>query len=100
MAYFTEKREFNKDKDKDYKSKDPKKRLAMRQRNTARYQLPKDALIDYKNVVLLQKYLNDRGKIVPRRISGIGAKEQRDLCSAIKKARFLALLTSGSTHYR
>ena len=77
-----------------------KKRLAIRQRNTARYQLPKDALIDYKNVTLLQKYLNDRGKIVPRRISGISAKEQRDLCSAIKQARYLGLLTSGSTRYR
>jgi small subunit ribosomal protein S18 len=98
MAYFTEKKEFN--KDRDFKSKDPKKRAVIRQRNTARYQLAKDAIIDYKNVSLLQKYLNERGKIVPRRISGVGAKEQRDLCSAIKQARFLGLLTSGSTRYR
>lgn len=98
MANFTEKREFN--KDKDFKSKDPKKRMAMRQRNTARYQLAKDAQIDYKNISLLQKYLNERGKIIPRRISGISAKEQRDLCSAIKQARYLGLLTSGSTRYR
>ena len=60
-----------------------------------RYQLPKDAVIDYKNISLLQRYLNDRGKIVPRRITGISAKEQRLLVSAIKKARFLALLTAG-----
>ncbi len=98
MAYFTEKKEFN--KDRDFKSKDPKKRAVIRQRNTARYQLAKDALIDYKNVSLLQKYLNERGKIVPRRISGVSAKEQRDLCSAIKQARYLGLLTSGSTRYR
>ena len=98
MAYFTEKKEFN--KDRDFKSKDPKKRAVIRQRNTARYQLAKDALIDYKNVSLLQKYLNERGKIVPRRISGVSAKEQRDLCSAIKQGRYLGLLTSGSTRYR
>ena len=60
-----------------------------------RYHLPADAVIEYKNVGLLQKYLNDRGKIVPRRITGISAKDQRKLVSAIKKARFLALLTTG-----
>lgn len=100
MRQFTEKREFNKDRDRDFKSKDPKKRVPFKPRNTIRYQLPKDVVIDYKNVSLLQKFLNERGKIVPRRITGVSAKEQRDLCSAIKKARFLALLTSGSTRYR
>ncbi|OGX38570.1 MAG: 30S ribosomal protein S18 [Omnitrophica WOR_2 bacterium RIFCSPLOWO2_12_FULL_50_9] len=62
---------------------------------TARYQLPKDAVIDYKNVGLLQKYLNDRGKIVPQRITGVSAREQKQLTQAIKRARFLALLTPG-----
>ena len=65
-------------------------------RLSSRYEMPKDAVIDYKNFALLQKYLNDRGKIVPRRISGISSKTQRQLTSAIKKARFLALLTTGS----
>lgn len=72
-----------------------KKRFDSRQKNTARFQLPKDADISYKNFTLLQKYLNDRGKIVPRRISGITAKEQRQLVVSIKRARHLALLTSG-----
>lgn len=66
-----------------------------RQKNTARFQLPKGADIDYKNFTLLQKYLNDRGRIIPRRISGITAKEQRQLAVSIKRARHLALLTSG-----
>ncbi|MBN1870167.1 MAG: 30S ribosomal protein S18 [Candidatus Omnitrophica bacterium] len=66
-----------------------------RQKNTARFQLPKNADLDYKNFSLLQKYLNDRGKIVPRRISGVTAKEQRQLVVSIKRARHLALLTSG-----
>lgn len=73
-----------------------KKRSGNRQRNTAKYQLPKDADISYKNTALLQKYVNDRGKIVPRRISGVTAKEQRQLSIAIKRARFLALLISGA----
>lgn len=65
-----------------------------------RYHLPADAVLDYKNIGLLQKYLNDRGKIVPRRITGISAKDQRKLVSAIKKARFLALLTTGRVRNR
>lgn len=72
-----------------------KRRFDNRQKNTARFQLPKGADIDYKNFTLLQKYLNDRGKIIPRRISGITAKEQRQLVVSIKRARHLALLTSG-----
>jgi len=72
-----------------------KKRFDNRQKNTARFQLPKDADISYKNFTLLQKYLNDRGRIIPRRISGVTAKEQRQLAVSIKRARHLALLTSG-----
>ena len=77
------------------KNKPKRRRSDSRQKNTARFQLPKDADIDYKNFTLLQKYLNDRGKIIPRRISGITAKEQRQLVVAIKRARHLALLTTG-----
>lgn len=74
----------------------PRRRFDNRQKNTARFQLPKDAEISYKNFTLLQKYLNDRGKIIPRRISGVSAGEQRQLVVSIKRARHLALLTSGS----
>ena len=54
--------------------------------------MPKDADINYKNLGLLQKYINDRGKIVPRRVSGATAKQQRQLLLAIKRARFFGLL--------
>lgn len=48
--------------------------------------------IDYKDVRTLQRYVSERGKIVPSRITAVGAKNQRALAKAIKRARFLALL--------
>lgn len=48
--------------------------------------------IDYKDFNILKKYVSERGKIFPRRISGNCAKHQRELTRAIKRARFLALL--------
>jgi small subunit ribosomal protein S18 len=48
--------------------------------------------IDYKDVRLLGRFISERGKIVPSRISGVSAKKQRLLQQAIKRARFLALL--------
>ena len=48
--------------------------------------------IDYKDTRLLQRYVSERGKIVPARITAVGAKNQRALARAIKRARFLALL--------
>ena len=53
----------------------------------------KDApAIDYKDVKLLQRYISERGKIVPSRITAVSGKKQRELSRAIKRARFLALL--------
>ena len=48
--------------------------------------------IDYKDVKLLQRYTTERGKIIPSRISGVSAKNQRALAQAIKRARHLALI--------
>ncbi len=48
--------------------------------------------IDYKDTKLLQRYISERGKIVPSRITAVSAKKQRELALAIKRARFLALL--------
>lgn len=48
--------------------------------------------IDYKDVPRLRRYLSDRGKIVPRRVTGTCARHQRQLTTAIKRARHLALL--------
>ena len=48
--------------------------------------------IDYKNVKLLQRFTSERGKIVPSRITAGSAKKQRELATAIKRARNLALM--------
>jgi small subunit ribosomal protein S18 len=48
--------------------------------------------IDYKDVKLLQRFISERGKIVPSRITAVSAKKQRELAQAIKRSRFLGLL--------
>lgn len=48
--------------------------------------------IDYKDVDLLRKFVTERGKILPRRITGLTSQQQRQLTLAIKRARILALL--------
>ncbi|MEL6977054.1 MAG: 30S ribosomal protein S18 [Pseudomonadota bacterium] len=48
--------------------------------------------IDYKDVKLLQRYISERGKIVPSRITAVSAKKQRELSEAIKRARFIGFL--------
>ena len=86
------------DKDSDFK-KDSKFRKGdkrPRRRMIPRMPPAKDFKIDYKNFTGLQKYVNDRGKVAAHRITGFTAKEQRRLIEAIKRARFLALLPSGS----
>ncbi|MBK7829223.1 30S ribosomal protein S18 [Nannocystis sp.] len=49
-------------------------------------------VIDYKNPQLLKSFLTDRGKIVPARISGVSARQQRQITRAVKRARMLALI--------
>jgi len=56
------------------------------------YCVEKNDRVDYKDVEKLHKYTSERGKIVPRRISGSCAKHQRQITEAIKRARFMALL--------
>ncbi len=48
--------------------------------------------IDYKDTELLERFMNDQGKILPRRVTGTSAKYQRQLSRAIKRARFLGLI--------
>ena len=64
----------------------------MHRRKICRFCIEKTDLIDFKDVKLLQNYIPERGKIVPRRISGSCATHQRMLAEAIKRARNIALL--------
>ncbi len=52
----------------------------------------KEMNFDYKDTLLLKKFMSEKGKITPRRISYISIKKQKDLANAIKRARYLALL--------
>ena len=72
-----------------------RKKRFTRPKSTTRFKIAEETIIDYKNLTLIQRFLNDRGKIVPRRISGVSAKEQRMISRAIKQARILGLLTTG-----
>lgn len=64
---------------------------AMR-RKVCRFCSETTTLIDYKNPQLLRSFITDRGKMVPRRISGSCAKHQRGISNAVRRARMLALL--------
>ena len=48
--------------------------------------------VDYKDVMIVSKYINEKGKILPRRMTGECAKHQRHIANQIKRARFMALL--------
>ena len=61
-------------------------------RKICQFCVDKIAEIDYKDLTKTRKYLSEKGKILPRRISGCCAKDQRQLTVAIKRARHIALL--------
>ena len=56
-----------------------------------------DDIVDYKDVVLLRKFMSDRGKIRSRRVTGLTPKRQKEVSTAIKNAREMALLPYVST---
>lgn len=68
------------------------RRPFFRRRKASPFANPDAPPIDYKDVKLLQRFVSERGKMVPRRITAVTAKEQRALSRAIKRARHLALL--------
>ena len=70
----------------------PARRPFFRRRKVCPFSGANAPKIDYKDVKLLQRYISERGKIVPSRITAVSQKKQRELAKAIKRARFLALL--------
>ena len=68
------------------------RRTFLRRRKSCPFSGANAPKIDYKDVKLLQRFVSERGKIVPSRITAVSAKKQRELAQAIKRARFLGLL--------
>ena len=71
---------------------DGQRRRPMHRRKKVCVFCGKDNVIDYKDTAKLKKYVSERGKILPRRITGTCAKHQRALTAAIKRARHVALM--------
>lgn len=68
------------------------RRSFFRRRKSCPFSSDKAPKIDYKDTRMLQRFISERGKIVPSRITAVSGKKQRELAKAIKRARFLALL--------
>ena len=69
-----------------------------RRRKFCRFSAEGAEVIDYKDIPMLKNYVTESGKIVPSRITGTSAKYQRQLATAIKRARFLSLLPYTDSH--
>jgi len=84
------------------KKKDDKKRSFSRQlfkrRKFCRFTAEKIAEVDYKDLNILKEFITENGKVIPARITGTKARYQRQLGTAIKRARFLALLPYTDLH--
>ena len=72
--------------------KSAQRRPFMRRRKSCPFSGKNAPKIDYKDTGLLQRFVSERGKMVPSRITAVSAKKQRELSRAVKRARFLALL--------
>lgn len=69
-----------------------------RRKRYCRFSIEGAAEIDYKDLEMLKEYVTETGKIVPSRITGTSAKYQRQLSTAVKRARYIALLPYSDAH--
>ncbi len=74
--------------------KKKRRRLLMRRKRT----LDPNIVIDYKKADVIKRFITERGKIIPRRVSGATAEQQRAITVAVKRARFLALIPYSLSH--
>jgi small subunit ribosomal protein S18 len=82
-----------KDKDKDDRDDgDAAKRKPMGRRRSCKFCADVNIKIDYKDASLLKYFITDRGKLVPRRLSGNCAKHQRSIATSVNRARMIALM--------
>ncbi len=77
---------------RDGNRRDAKKDNQQKKKRACRFTAAGTIYIDYKDEKLLRKFINEQGKIIPKRITGTSAKYQRQLVQAIKRARHIALL--------
>ncbi|MCR4716455.1 MAG: 30S ribosomal protein S18 [Lachnospiraceae bacterium] len=70
----------------------PRRRPGRRRKKVCAFCASESSVIDYKDTATLSKYISERGKILPRRVTGNCAKHQRAVTVAIKRARHIALL--------
>ena len=75
----------NREENKNYPFEEKKRYCPFSQKNSPR--------IDYKDVQLLSRYISEKGKIMPSRITNVSSKKQKELSKAIKRARFLGLMS-------
>ena len=68
------------------------RRPFFRRRKTCPFSGPNAPAIDYKDIKLLSRFISERGKIVPSRITAVSALKQRELARAIKRARFIGIM--------
>ncbi|HEU4855657.1 SSU ribosomal protein S18P [Nitrosospira multiformis] len=94
MARFFSKRKDGKDKDKDKKANRP----LFKRRKFCRFTAEGIKTVDYKDIELLKDFINENGKIIPARITGTKSRYQRQLSTAVERARFLALLPYTDLH--
>ena len=84
-----------------FKKKDDKKnpsRQLFKRRKFCRFTAEKIAEVDYKDLFILKEFIAENGKVIPARITGTKSRFQRQLGTAIKRARFLALLPYTDLH--
>ena len=78
--------------------KDRGQRALFRRRKFCRFTAEKIEWVDYKAIEILKDFINENGKIIPARITGTSAGYQRQLSTAVKRARFLALMPYTDLH--
>ncbi len=89
---------FNRNRNKDKKKDDKTNRPLFKRRKFCRFTAEGVKEIDYKDIDVLKDFINENGKIIPARITGTKAKFQRQLGTAIRRARFLGLLHYTDLH--
>jgi len=85
-------REFKPREDREFRKRDDKDKVKILRKKKCRFCVDKVQEIDYKQIYLLKKFVTERGKIMPRRITGNCAYHQREITGAIKMARNIALM--------